>query len=401
MSVFRILAFILLAALLAGCSTLSRDGPDDQDVVVNATAAVAAGPDVEKFDYVLVDLSHDVLRNIGPSGAGSIYGTLGAGRGAPPEIQVGVGDVVQVTVFESEAGGLFVPREAGSRPGNYVTFPPQTVDRSGAITVPYAGPIQAAGKSVRDLQREIELKLSNRAIEPQAIVAIVQQRATEISVVGDVNAPSKFALNPAGERVLDAISRAGGIRFPGYETYVTLQRGGRRATVYFKTLIDNPRENVFVAPGDTIYVYREQRSFLAFGASGLNGLFYFESEVVSWAEGVAKAGGLSDDRADPAQTFLYRVVDRRSVEKMGADLSKFPKDRTAIPVIFRANFRQPTMFFLAQKFALQDKDVLYASNSDSVELYKFLGFLNNTTSTMANVPSNLLTAKTATRALAR
>jgi polysaccharide export outer membrane protein len=49
--------------------------------------------------------------------------------------------VVSVTIFEAEAGGLFVPSEAGARPGNFVTLPEQIVDSNGNITVPYAGTI--------------------------------------------------------------------------------------------------------------------------------------------------------------------------------------------------------------------------------------------------------------------
>ena len=41
---------------------------------------------------------------------------------------LGVGDVVSVTIFEAEAGGLFLPSEAGARPGNFVTLPDQIVE---------------------------------------------------------------------------------------------------------------------------------------------------------------------------------------------------------------------------------------------------------------------------------
>ena len=34
-----------------------------------------------------------------------------------------IGDMVSVTIFEAEAGGLFVPSEAGARPGNFVMLP--------------------------------------------------------------------------------------------------------------------------------------------------------------------------------------------------------------------------------------------------------------------------------------
>ena len=54
-------------------------------------------------------------------------------RRPPRRITLGIGDVVSVTIFEAEAGGLFLPSEAGARPGNFVTLPDQMVDSDGNI----------------------------------------------------------------------------------------------------------------------------------------------------------------------------------------------------------------------------------------------------------------------------
>ncbi len=87
-------------------------------------------------------------------------GTIGGGRGAAPALPLGVGDVVQVAIFESQAGGLFIPAEAGSRPGNFINLPQQTISRDGTISVPYAGRIKAAGRAVENVQAEIEDRLA-------------------------------------------------------------------------------------------------------------------------------------------------------------------------------------------------------------------------------------------------
>jgi polysaccharide export outer membrane protein len=311
--------------------------------------------------------------------------------------------VVQVTIFESAAGGLFIPAEAGVRPGNFVTLPPQHVDQAGTISVPYAGAIVAAGRTVAEIQLEIERKLANRAIEPQVVVTLTEQNATEVAVVGDVIAgANKFRIRFNGERVLDMISRAGGIRFPGYESFVTLQRGKRRATVYFPTLINDPNENIFVAPGDAIYVYREQQKFVALGALGTNlqtqgvtGQFPFEQERLTLNEAVAKAGGLLDSRANPGQVFLYRLEYRDALEKMGVDLVKFPPEEKLIPTVYRTNFRDPSSFFSAQGFYVRHKDIIYVSNADSVEVIKFLDYLRVITSTVSGVASDVVITKDA------
>jgi protein involved in polysaccharide export with SLBB domain len=76
-------------------------------------------------------------------------------RRRPRDITLGIGDVVSVTIFEAEAGGLFLPSEAGARPGNFVTLPDQIVDSNGNITVPYAGTIRAAGRTPLQVQQAI------------------------------------------------------------------------------------------------------------------------------------------------------------------------------------------------------------------------------------------------------
>jgi protein involved in polysaccharide export with SLBB domain len=76
-------------------------------------------------------------------------------RSPPRGITLGIGDVVSVTIFEAEAGGLFVPSEAGARPGNFVMLPEQTVDSNGNITVPYVGAIRAAARTPSEVQQAI------------------------------------------------------------------------------------------------------------------------------------------------------------------------------------------------------------------------------------------------------
>ncbi|MGH6753131.1 MAG: polysaccharide biosynthesis/export family protein, partial [Bradyrhizobium sp.] len=98
-------------------------------------------------------------------------------RRGPVEIRFGIGDTVSVTVFEAASGGLFIPADAGVRPGNYVTLPNQPVDTQGNIMGPYAGAIKAQGRTAVQVQAAIVSALRSRALEPQAVVVLVDQRA--------------------------------------------------------------------------------------------------------------------------------------------------------------------------------------------------------------------------------
>lgn len=343
---------------------MPSSGPEDHVIKSEITRS---GP-----DYGLVKLNAELLNIVREYGPGALAGSFPDHR-PPPSIKFGIGDVVSVTIFEAAAGGLFIPAEAGVRPGNFVSLPNQNVDSAGFITVPYAGAIKAQGRTPSEIQQDIVKALGNRAIEPQVVVALITQNTSLISVLGEVNTPSRLQANAAGERVLDVISRAGGPKGQGYETWVTLERNGKRATVPFGALVYQPANNVWVHPGDTIYVYREPQVFLAFGASGAQGQFTFDMWKINMAQAMAKAGGLLDAQAEPAGVYVYRREPRELAERLGVDCSKFVGP--LVPVVYNVDFRDPAGFFLASKFEMRDKDVLFAANAATVDTAKFLQFV--------------------------
>ncbi|HVT28120.1 MAG TPA: polysaccharide biosynthesis/export family protein [Lacipirellulaceae bacterium] len=361
---------LALLIVVAGCGIMPASGPSSQDI--RAGQADPAG-----LQYILVPVTPKVIETL--AAAAPRLATAFADRRPAKEIRFGIGDIVSVTIFEAQPGGLFIPAEAGVRPGNFVTIPNQAVDAKGNISIPYAGAIRARGRTQIELQDAIVAALKDRAIEPQVVVSLVQAQSSLISVLGDVAAPTRVAANPAGERLLDVIARAGGPRSPGHDEWVLLERNGRRALAPFGALVYEPVNNIFVDAGDTIYLYREPQTFLAFGAlsavaSGVsNSQINFDAWRLSLAEAVGKVGGLNDATADPASVFLYRGETREVAQQLGLDISGFTGP--IIPVIYNLNLRDPAGFYLATKFEMRNKDVIYVSNAVSVEVSKFLQYL--------------------------
>ena len=297
----------------------------------------------------------------------------------PQDIRLGVGDIVSVTIFEAHSGGLFIPLEAGVRPGNFVTIPNQAVDVRGNISVPYAGNIRAKGRTTVEVQQAIVDALQNRALEPQAVVSVVEQRTSLITVLMGEQA-RRIPASATPERVLDVIARAGGTGGPGADMWVVLERNRRRAVAPFAALIYEQPNNVFVHPDDTIYLYREPQTFLAFGALGSQQQVPFGTWHISLAEAVAKAGGLVDGAADPASVFLYRGETRETALELGIDCTPFTG--ALIPVIYNINFRDPAGYFLATNFEMRNKDAIYVSNSVSVETTKAMVYFQTINSTI-------------------
>ncbi len=379
------LAAIGTAVLTAGCGLIPSAGPDA--FFVKSDASWNGPP------YGLVFLNPKVINILEEYGPRTLSATFGDQRPAP-EIKFGIGDVVGITVFEAAAGGLFIPAEASVRPGNFVTLPNQPIDPRGMLSVPYAGLIRAAGKTAAQIQQEIIDRIKNRAIEPQVVVSLVTQNTSLITVIGEVNSNTAFSptgrvpAQPAGERILDIITRAGGLKDQGQDTWVVLERHGHRAAVPFGSLIYEPGNNIWAWPNDTIYLYKEPQTFLAFGAAGQQGQFPFSAGVASsaWrmtlAEAVAAAGGLLDLQADPGSVFLYRREPRELAEKLGVDCSKM--DGPTVPVVYSVSFLDPSGYFLASRMQMRNKDVIFAANAQSVQITKFANFLN----TLISVPTN-------------
>jgi polysaccharide export outer membrane protein len=336
-------------------------------------------PDVTGLGYAVLPLtaavvSYVMAEDVNPAFSTTVTGTPEA------HVTVGVGDVLNMTIFESESGGLFLPADAGSRPGNFVQLPTQQVDKSGMISVPFGGLIRAAGLTPAQIQTEVQKRLGGRALEPQVIVSVSDRRSAGISVLGDVAQPLQFSIDPGGIQILAAIARAGGSKYPGYESMVVLQRQGVKERAVLSDLVHDTSDNIQLQPGDVVYISHEPRYFTAFGATGqattlgpINRRFSFDDAKLTLADALAKAGGLEDDRADPSSVFLYRTEPKSLLQAIGATVPASLPDR--VPTIYHVDLRDPAGFFLATKFPMHNEDLLFVSNSPYTDVLKVLNLI--------------------------
>src|SRR3974377_1449117 len=309
-----LLVLIGAGATLGGCGWMPANGPAGDDVRWG-------GHDNENLPYELVKVTPQVERVLALNAPR--LGAMFRNTKHPRGITLGINDVLSVTIFEAAAGGFFIPAWGGFRPGNFVAIPNQPIDTDGNISIPYAGKIRAAGRTPVQVQDAIVDALKNRAIEPQVVVSIVNQNSSLITVLGDVGTPSRFPANYNAEHILDTVARAGGPRGNAFDVWVLLERDHKRDIVPFGALLYEPQyNNIWTHPNDTMYVYTEPQTFVAFGASGSQGQFQFGAWRISLAEAVAKAGGLSDSAAEPGYVFLYRGETPQVVGHVGINATK-------------------------------------------------------------------------------
>ncbi|QND61878.1 polysaccharide biosynthesis/export family protein [Mesorhizobium huakuii] len=370
---------LLLPALLMGCVNLPASGPT-ASAVVNAQ-----GKGADSALYEVVDITDATLAVLRNRPSGDLASQFSRHPPAPSQALT-IGDQIVVTIFEAASGGLF---SGSSTPGapmgssHSISLPQQTVDRDGSISVPYAGRITAAGRTPGSLAKAIEARLANKAVEPQVIVS-TQGSAATATVSGDATGSARVALSLKGDRLLEVIAQSGGIRTMPQETKVRLTRGALSEVTLLDTILKDPSQNVFVYPGDNIYVYRDPPIFVALGAVTAQKDYPIDKEPMSLLQAIAKAGGLHDAQADSSAIFLFRreeaslvrALKPNSTHLMGSD---------PVPVIYRLRLNKADNYFYAQQLAIRDRDIIYVANSPVVQFNKFVTMVRGITSTAGSL----------------
>jgi polysaccharide export outer membrane protein len=372
----KVLAAFACGLSLAACGALPAAAPTSFELINNNS-------DDPSFDYSLVTVDARVaavLERFRPSFGPGFHGPRYVANN-----RLHPGDAISITVYETGGSTLFPP--PSNKPGADLTgvpgtispgastIPPQAIERDGTVNMPFVGRVPVAGKTPAEAARLIEEGLAGKAVNPQVVVTPVASLSQTVTVSGDVNTPRYVQVTLRGEKLLEVIAAAGGSKFPPYETYVRVVRGNNVASVLLQTIINNPSENISMRPGDQIYLTRHPRSYAVLGAAPRASMFIFDTEKVTMAEAVAKAGGPADQVGDPAGVYLFRfepwfvakdVLPPSQVEKYAAAPPEF------VPILYNVRMREAEGFFVAQAIQIRDKDVVLITNAPTTQLNKVL-----------------------------
>ena len=377
----RLGASLLLLASVSACSTLGASGPSA------GALNHSSGAPVGSADIKVVDVTDAVARQ---ALADSLPMPLSQAIGdAPAESAiVGRGDVLEITIWEAPPAVLFGtnanfgPSDSGSAfassqgVGQRTAMPEMMVDGDGTIRIPFAGSIQAAGRTPRQIEREIIGRLSGKAHDPQVAVRLATNANATVTVVGEVANNARVPLSPRGERLLDVIATAGGVKQPVGKTTIQVTRGDHVATLPLETIIHDPAQNIRLRRDDIVTALYEPFSFTALGATGTSAEVPFEGTGLTLSQALGRVQGLKDDRADVRGVFIFRFENPSALDPaMTATARRTPDGR--IPVIYRVNLRDPATMFVAQSFPIKNKDVLYVTNAPLSDFARFMGIASS------------------------
>ena len=367
----RLLAALALMLLVSGCARfqLPTIGPSREEI-----EKVAAQPGSAAVQ--VVDLDDGIARRLLAQRQQRLFSeTLGLAVQVQP--QIGAGDSLEINIWEAPPATLF----GGGTPtdprlpstARATTLPEQTVDREGFITVPFVGRVRAGGQSAQAVEAEVARRLQGKANQAEVVVRLLRNASSMVTVVGEVNQSVRMPLTASGERLLDALAAAGGVRQSVTKTTLQVTRGSEFHALPLDLVIRDPRQNVPLRPGDVVTALFQPLAFTALGATGKNEEIAFETQGINLAQALARAGGLVDSRSSPQGVFVFRFEPERALDWPRQPVVTTPDG--LVPVVYRLDLKNPQSFFVMQGFAMNHKDIVYVSNAPAAELQKFLNLV--------------------------
>lgn len=352
--------------LLVSCANLPTSGPNKGSIekVEQQNTNVPAVQLIKLDDKVIGDTPFQVQS----------FKQLGSSKQHYQGV-VNAGDLLDITLWEAPPAILFgsVLSESGISSSQSTRLPEQMVSNNGRVTIPFVGSLRVAGKTPEQIQTDIVNRLQSIANQPQAIVRVVKNNSANVTVLTKSSAV-RMPLTTYGERVLDAVTAAGGTSGELQDIAVQLTRNNQVKTISLAKLAREPQENILLRSGDVLSLINNPLSFTAMGAVGNSKEIRFSAEGLTLAEAIGRLGGLNDDRADPRGVFIFRYVpfEEMPLSKQNEWQAKGYHNGMKIPTVYQANLLEPQSMFWIQQFPIKDKDIVYVSNAPLAEYQKFI-----------------------------
>jgi polysaccharide biosynthesis/export protein len=129
----------------------------------------------------------------------------------------------------------------------------------GSFSFPLVGEVDAKGKTVADLNKFVSQKLAKFISDPVVTVSIQEIKGNKVYVIGQVNRPGEFIMNPSVD-VMQVLSMAGGTTpFASLGDIVILRRtpAGKQSLPFrYNDVVKGRKmdQNIDLQAGDVVVV---------------------------------------------------------------------------------------------------------------------------------------------------
>jgi len=342
--VFRWIA-LLAAAVLAGCAVPGQQMNLSAPGASSASADVLSRADIFAIDARTVGrLKQQVVARM-PERPGAFRPIT-----EPWVYLVGPQDELRVTVFEHP--------ELTNPSGIANELVGRVVNSDGKFFFPYVGQVQAAGRTVQDIQNTIVQGLARVLKQPQVDVAVFKFRSQRVVVSGEVRTPQTVAVSDVAPTLSEMISQAGGLTPEADLSNVTVTRAGATTRVdmyayYYQGILD---QNFLLQHGDVVNIpERRYNKVFVLGEVGRPNSVVMPRGRFSLAEALSDSGGVNPFSANAGQIYVIREGQSK-------------------PQIYHLDAANPAAMLLAEQFDMRARDVVYV---DAVGVVRWARVVNN------------------------
>lgn len=388
----KIFAILIVFSQLAACTIVpgqhmrhfSTKSSTEMPVTEN-NETILKKLDIKTIDaQLIVELEKDINnRSLGPDNVANHYFDYRIGsktiKGVPTkepysQYRVGPRDILTITVWGHPEltipAGEFRSAEAA---GN-------VVGEDGTIFYPFAGVVQAAGKTVEEIRDDLIKKLSKYIEQVQLDVRVASYRSQRAYVVGEVVQPGIQTVKDIPLTVLEAINNAGGVTAVADLRNITLTRDDKTYSINLLSLYEggDTSQNVLLQHGDVlnvpdnqfnkVFVLGETTLGRGFGVRPRS--FIMNKARMTLTEALSEGGGLDQEVSDAARIFVFRT-----------NLGKSE--------IYHLNARSPDAFILAERFPMQPRDIVFVDRAPGIRWNQIIGQIQPTLNLLNSIDGSL------------
>ncbi len=349
--------------LVPGCSYAPGQSISHylEDVQPTTSSELSGTPNLSESD--LIQITPELVRKLRTTRVATISQGLKSLLGKPVPYVIGVGDVINITVWDHPelalppAGSLGVTTDTTSLSavGNGYN-----VNAQGNIQFPYVGVLQVLGLSEDAVRQVVASRLAEYLKDPQITVRIQSYRSGRVYIDGEIRNPGLQTMNDLPMTLPEVIGRAGGYTNLADTTSIALTRQGVSVNISLPLLIENgiSPNDILLANGDLIRVMsREESKIFVLGEVSRLAAQTLRHGRLTLGEALGEAGGVSQTSGDPKQIYIVRAAN------------------TDKPEIYHLDARSPAAFVLAEAFDLKARDVIYVDPAPLVRWNRVISLI--------------------------
>jgi polysaccharide biosynthesis/export protein len=197
------------------------------------------------------------------------------------------------------------------------------IDPAGVISLPLLGRVTASGRTVQELETEINTRLKTYVRQPAVAITVVEYRSQPVSVIGAVGQPGVHQLE-GRKTLVEILAKAGGLRPEASNTIkitrrvevgpIPLASATKDPTGQFTVAnvslrgimqATRPEENILIQPNDVITVPRADLVYVMGEVKKPGGFVLNERGSILTVQALAMAEGLTKV-AVPQRAIIIR-----------------------------------------------------------------------------------------------